>query len=118
MMPTPQPSQPPPYYRGGEKPINLPSDYSVASLVATMFKILAILSIIGGLVAADQATNLAQQFGTSISDQRNGILYIFAATSIVASMFAFFGYVLSLLRGIYLNTRQDKNQGRPYPYEH
>ena len=73
-------------------------------LVAEVFKIVSLLILILGIIAAVNATSVENQFGASTSTQSGTVVYILAATAVASSVTAFFGYVLTLLRGIYLNT--------------
>lgn len=74
-------------------------------LVATVFKFAAIVTLAAGIVATFQVAKSLSNSGTYTSSSRTWIILgTVAVTALVAATFAFFGYVLDLLREI-----RDKN---------
>jgi hypothetical protein len=73
-------------------------------IAAWVFKVTAILVVLGGLVSALEVAWHDQ----SLSNAAQGwvILGIVVGTALAASSFAFFGYVLDLLNAVEVNTRE------------
>jgi hypothetical protein len=80
--------------------------YAGAHAVSVIFKIVAVLILIGGVAAAIEVHRDLNNFYTGTNT--NGLtLWIIAGTIVSASAVAFFAYVLDLLIGIERNTFPD-----------
>jgi hypothetical protein len=77
--------------------------YWMATVVSTVFKLLAWLWVIGAAVAAGKAGAAANDLGASGATGGGALFVILAGGAVLACTSAFFGYVLSLLRDIACN---------------
>jgi hypothetical protein len=102
----PGPATPPAAYQG-LSPVQLLNSgprYRGAAIVSTVFKVAAWLVLIGGLIGAVSTYNNLHSSGSS--DPVGAAIGVAAGAILGASAFAFFGYVLDLLRASVLEARQ------------
>src|ERR1035437_9821374 len=76
-----------------------------ARAVATVFKALALLVLVAGVIAAVESGHSLHSVGASNSNVIAVVVGIVGGTIIAASAMAFFGYVLQLLVAIHFDVR-------------
>ena len=84
--------------------------YVGAQAVAIVFKVLALLVLVGGVISTDELhKNLVSNYATT-GTATFWSLVSFLGTVIVAAGLGFFAYVLDILRGIYAEAVLTTNQ--------
>lgn len=81
------------------------ADFPGARTVAVVFKGLAIVVLVVGIVAAIETRNNLRSIGASTNEQTAVVAGVIAGTIIAASAMAFFGYVMQLLVAIHFDIR-------------
>jgi Zn-dependent protease with chaperone function len=88
-----------------------------ALIVSVVFKTLAIVTLITGFVVASYAQQIAASNGLSSGQQTDLAFGAIVSGIVLACWFAFFGYVLSLLRNI-ANAADDHALHPPHRADH